>query len=108
MLESISSWCIATGAVFGATAFGLIGWKEGRQQTLTVRNGLPCDGVNALVTDRQGALWLYMQCGLVQIARPELQRWWDRPDSRLQLRTYDTFDGVRPGAVRLSGSHTIL
>jgi ligand-binding sensor domain-containing protein len=49
----------ADGTVLGATAFGLIGWKEGKQQTLTVRNGLPCDGVNTLVADNQGALWLY-------------------------------------------------
>ena len=85
------------GAVLGATSFGLIGWKEGKQQTLTVQNGLPCDGVNTLVADGEGALWLYMQCGLVQIAREELQRWWEQSDIRVQVRTYDSFDGVEPG-----------
>src|SRR5258708_986229 len=94
----------ADGAVLGATAFGLIGWKEGKQQTLTVRNGLPCDAVNALVADRHGALWLYMQCGLVQISGPELQRWWQQPDSRMQLRTYDSFDGVEPGLAPFQGA----
>jgi signal transduction histidine kinase/ligand-binding sensor domain-containing protein len=94
----------ADGAVVGATAFGLIGWKEGTQQTLTVRNGLPCDGVNAFVTDRQGDLWLYMQCGLVQIASPQLQRWWEHPDVRLQVRTYDAFDGVEPGLAPFQGA----
>jgi signal transduction histidine kinase/ligand-binding sensor domain-containing protein len=94
----------ADGAVLGATAFGLIGWKQGKQQTLTVRNGLPCDGVNTLVADGQGALWLYMQCGLVQIACKELQRWWEQPDVRMQLRTYDAFDGVEPGLAPFQGA----
>jgi signal transduction histidine kinase/ligand-binding sensor domain-containing protein len=94
----------ADGAVLGATAFGLIGWRQGKQQTLTVRNGLPCDGVNTLVADSQGALWLYMQCGLVQIARSELQRWWEQSDIRMQLRTYDAFDGVEPGLAPFQGA----
>jgi signal transduction histidine kinase/ligand-binding sensor domain-containing protein len=94
----------ADGVVLGATAFGLIGWKSGKQQTLTVRNGLPCDGVNSLVADRQGALWLSMQCGLVQIADPELQRWWEQPDISVQLRTYDSFDDVEPGLAPFQGA----
>jgi signal transduction histidine kinase/ligand-binding sensor domain-containing protein len=92
------------GAVLGATAFGLIGWKEGKEQTLTARNGLPCDGVNALVADDQGALWLYMQCGLVQIAHSELQRWWEHSDISVRLRTYDSFDGVEPGLAPFQGA----
>jgi signal transduction histidine kinase/ligand-binding sensor domain-containing protein len=94
----------ADGAVLGATAFGLIAWKEGVRQTLTVRNGLPCDGVNALIADRQDTLWLYTQCGLVQVPRQERQRWWGQPDTRLQLRTYDTFDGVEPGLAPFQGA----
>jgi signal transduction histidine kinase len=94
----------ADGAVFGATASGLVGWKAGQRQTLTVRNGLPCDGINALVADGQGALWLHTQCGLVQIASPELQRWWTQPDVRVQLRTYDAFDGVVPGYTPFQGA----
>jgi signal transduction histidine kinase len=38
-----------------------------------------------------------MQCGLVQIARPELQRWFEQSDTKVQLRTYDSLDGVEPG-----------
>jgi hypothetical protein len=33
------------GSVLGATAFGLLGWRTGKQSMLTKRNGLPCDGV---------------------------------------------------------------
>ncbi len=85
------------GSVLGATPVGVIGWKEGKQQTLTIRNGLPCDAVNALIEDSQRSLWLYTQCGLVEIAGAEMQRWWGQPDITLQLRTLDAFDGVQPG-----------
>lgn len=85
------------GTVFGSTAFGLIAWKNGKRQILTVRNGLPCDSVRALIADGRGALWLYMQCGLVEIPATELQKWLEHSDSELQLRVFDQFDGVQPG-----------
>ena len=86
------------GSVLGATAFGLIGWSNGKQQTLSARNALPCDGVNALVEDGSGGLWLYMQCGLVEVSKSELQRWWAQPNVRLQPRVFDVFDGLQPGS----------
>jgi signal transduction histidine kinase/ligand-binding sensor domain-containing protein len=85
------------GSVLGATPLGLVGWKEGKQQTLTKRNGLPCDTVYALIEDSRRALWLYTQCGLVEIAGAEMQRWWGQPDTTVHLKTFDAFDGVQPG-----------
>jgi signal transduction histidine kinase/ligand-binding sensor domain-containing protein len=85
------------GSILGATAFGVVGWKNGKRQILTVRNGLPCDSIHALISDDQGDLWLYAQCGLIEIADAELQRWWERPESRLKLRVFDVSDGVQPG-----------
>ena len=84
-------------SVLGATSYGLIGWSNGKQQTLSARNGLPCDAVNGLVEDGSGALWLYMQCGLVKIARSDLQRWWGQPNVRLQPKVFDVFDGFQSG-----------
>ena len=92
------------GSVLGATPLGLVGWKEGKQQTLTVRNGLPCDSVYALITDRKGDLWLYMQCGLVHIAGGEIQRWWGQPENTVELKTLDAFDGVQPGRAPFGGA----
>jgi signal transduction histidine kinase/ligand-binding sensor domain-containing protein len=92
------------GSVLGATPLGVVAWKEGKQQTLTIRNGLPCDTVYALIQDGQGALWLYTQCGLVEIAETEMQRWWAQPDIRLQLKTFDAFDGVQPGRAPFGGA----
>jgi signal transduction histidine kinase/ligand-binding sensor domain-containing protein len=85
------------GSILGATAFGVVGWKNGKRQILTVRNGLPCNSIHALISDDQGDLWLYAQCGLIEIADAELQRWWERPESRLKLRVFDASDGVQPG-----------
>ena len=85
------------GSVLGATAFGLIGWKDGKTQTLTVQDSLPCNSTLALIFDNDGDLWLFTHCGLVEISRTELQRWWQQPDSVLKIRVFDEFDGVQPG-----------
>jgi len=85
------------GSVLGATAFGLIGWKQDRKQTLTVRNGLPCNSIFSMIPDNTGVLWLLTQCGLVGIASTELQKWWEQPESVLKPRVFDEFDGVQPG-----------
>ena len=85
------------GSILGATAFGVLGWRDGRQQILTVRNGLPCDSIYALIRDNEGNLWLNAQCGLIEIANAELQRWWEQPETRLKLKVFDASDGVQPG-----------
>jgi len=85
------------GSVLGATGFGLIGWREGKQQILTARNGLPCDSINSFVRDGSDALWLYSQCGLIRISEKELQKWWANAAAVLQMRTYDSADGVQVG-----------
>ena len=85
------------GSVLGATTFGLIGWSNGKQKTLSARNGLPCDTVNGLVEDTSGDLWLYMQCGLAKITRSDLQKWWAQPNVNLQPKVLDVFDGFQSG-----------
>ena len=87
---------ISDGTVIGATSSGVIGLRGGRLQTLTARNGLPCNRVYALVFDTQDALWLYSQCGLVRIADQELKNWWDHPDAKIKVSVLDGFDGVQP------------
>lgn len=91
-------------AVLGATAFGLIAWRDGKKQILTIRNGIPCNGINAIMSDDQNALWLYTQCGLIQISAEELERWWTQADTKLQMRVFDTSDGVQPGGALFNTS----
>jgi signal transduction histidine kinase/ligand-binding sensor domain-containing protein len=92
------------GSILGATEFGIVGWKSGKQQILTVRNDLPCDWINELNSDDQGDLWLYSACGLIEIPRDEVQRWWKEPEGKLKTRIFDALDGVRAGVSAFSGS----
>jgi PAS domain S-box-containing protein len=83
-------------SVLAATTTGLVGWQNGRVQSLTVRNGLPCDVIYALIFDRESTLWLYAACGLIAISNAELQRWWKLPDTTVEYRLLDVFDGAQP------------
>jgi len=83
-------------SILAATQSGLVGWKNGPVQTLTVRNGLPCDVIYSLIYDRKATLWLYAACGVIAIPNAELQRWWESPDATVKPRLYDVFDGARP------------
>jgi signal transduction histidine kinase/ligand-binding sensor domain-containing protein len=84
------------GSVLGATAFGVIGWRHGKQLTLTTRNGLPCNSVYAFVSDQRGNLWLNTQCALVKITNQDLQKWWQDPDVVVQPSVFDVLDGAQP------------
>ena len=67
------------GAVWVATAGGLSRVNDGRVTTLTSKNGLPCDGVSSVIEDDDHSFWLNMPCGLVRIARSELDGWMSDP-----------------------------
>jgi len=90
------------GTLWAATAGGLSALKGGRVVTLTSSNGLPCDAVGWIVEDDAGSLWLGMPCGLVRLARLEIDAW-DADDQRedkdstrrLQTTVFDNADGVR-------------
>jgi signal transduction histidine kinase/ligand-binding sensor domain-containing protein len=84
------------GSVLAATTSGLVGWQNGRVQSLSVRNGLPCDVIYALIFDRKDTLWLYGACGLIAIPNAELQRWWKSPDATVKTTLLDVFDGAQP------------
>ena len=86
------------GSILGETSAGVIGWKNGKQQTLSVQNGLPCDRPYSMVPDARGDLWLYMKCGLVRIPKTELQKWWDNANAQVMSRLFDIFDGARPSS----------
>ena len=62
--------------------------------TLASRNGLPCDAVNSVIEDDEHSLWLYMPCGLVRIARSELDAWVSDSKRRVRTTVFDNSDGV--------------
>jgi signal transduction histidine kinase/ligand-binding sensor domain-containing protein len=89
------------GSVWGTTLDGVSRWKDGRRQNLTTNNGLPCDGIFALVQDQQSSLWLYSQCGIITIEKAELDSWWEHPDRVVKFKLLDAFDGAQPGLTSL-------
>ena len=94
------------GSVWGTTVDEVLRWKNGKRKNLTTRNGLPCDGIFALVQDQQGSLWLYSRCGLVKIEKSQLDLWWDHPDVLVKFTLFDAFDGVQAGLTPLKPQAT--
>ena len=91
------------GTLWAATQGGLSRVKSGLFATLTGKNGLPCNSVHWMVEDDDHSFWLYMACGLVQIARPELRGWLMDPKRTIQTTVFDNTDGVSPNASLTSG-----
>jgi signal transduction histidine kinase/ligand-binding sensor domain-containing protein len=89
------------GTLWAATEGGLSRLKDGRITTLSSRNGLPCDTVHWSLEDDDHSMWLYMACGLVRIAKPELDSWIAATDNEkttartIQATVFDISDGVR-------------
>ena len=83
------------GAVWAATEGGLSRVKDGRVTTLTSKNGLPCDTVHWVIEDNDHSFWLNQPCGLVRIARSELDAWVSDPKRSIQATVFDSSDGVR-------------
>ena len=87
------------GAVWAATERGLGRVENGHVMTLTSKNGLPCDAVNWVIEDDDRSLWLYMSCGLVRIARSEVDAWVQDPERSIETTVFDSSDGVRSRAL---------
>lgn len=84
------------GALWAATEEGgLSRIKNGRVTTLTTKNGLPCDAIHWTMEDDDRSLWLYTACGLVRIARSEVDAWVANPQRRIETTLWDAADGVR-------------
>ena len=88
------------GALWAATQEGgLSRVKDGHIATLTTKNGLPCDPIHWSVEDNDRSLWLNTACGLVRIARSELDAWIADPKRRIETTLWDASDGVGVTAV---------
>jgi signal transduction histidine kinase/ligand-binding sensor domain-containing protein len=88
------------GTLWAATEGGLSRLKTGRIATLGRKNGLPCDTVSWAIEDNDHSFWLYMPCGLVRVARTELDAWAAAAekdkDTKQSIRptVFDSSDGV--------------
>jgi len=88
----------ADGSVLAATEDGLVGLRRGNVQRMTIANGLPCSAVLSFIEDKEQRWWLYTDCGVVELADSDLQRWWSDPEAIVRTRIYDRFDGAQPNA----------
>jgi signal transduction histidine kinase/ligand-binding sensor domain-containing protein len=92
------------GALWAATENGLSRIKDDHVITLTSKNGLPCDKVHWTVDDADHFVWVYTACGLVRIARTELDAWVNDPSRAVAATLFDVSDGVptqsNPSAVQ--------
>ncbi|HMF95613.1 MAG TPA: two-component regulator propeller domain-containing protein [Vicinamibacterales bacterium] len=92
------------GALWAAGEGGLSRLKNGHIVTLSSRGGLPCDAAHWTMEDDGGDFWVSMPCGLVRIARAELEAWVSRagakqPEPRtVAVTVFGSSDGVRSRA----------
>ena len=97
----------ADGTLWAPTEGGLSRLKDGRIHTLTARNGLPCDQSSWVIEGDDHALWLYTACGLVRVARSDVDAWAAAVEKdkdtrqRVQATVFDSADGVRSHAARI-------
>lgn len=86
------------GTLWAATEGGLSRLKDGKIVALGSANGLPCDTVHWAV-EVDASFWLYTACGLLRVARTELEKWASDPTRTVQFTILDSSDGVRSHAL---------
>ena len=91
------------GAVLAATEGGLSRIKDGHIETLSSKNGLPCDEVHWSMEDDDRAVWVYMPCGLARIAASEWDGWIGDPKHKVKTTVFDNSDGT--ASVGVYGSY---
>jgi signal transduction histidine kinase/ligand-binding sensor domain-containing protein len=90
------------GALWIAAEGGLSRLKNGRIATLTSMSGLPCDAVQWTMENDAQSVWIMMPCGLVRVARSELDAWTgaaDKTARTIHATVFDNSDGLRTLAV---------
>jgi signal transduction histidine kinase/ligand-binding sensor domain-containing protein len=83
------------GVIWAGTQNGVSRIANGRVATLTTANGLPCNIVHWIMEDSASSYWLYTDCGLLRIARTELNAWIGDPDRKVAATTFDSADGIQ-------------
>jgi signal transduction histidine kinase/ligand-binding sensor domain-containing protein len=90
------------GTLWASTENGLSRVKDGRVATLNSASGLPCDSVQWMREDDEHSVWLLMGCGLVRMARSELDAWSHDTKRKIQTAALDS-TYVYTGVTLVSG-----
>jgi ligand-binding sensor domain-containing protein/two-component sensor histidine kinase len=80
------------GAVWVASQEGLTRLSQGRLNTLSSRNGLPCNGIAWKKEDDLQSTWIKTSCGVVHLQEGEMDKW--ARDPNIELKIADYFDNV--------------
>jgi ligand-binding sensor domain-containing protein len=83
------------GSIWAATNNGVSRINNGRVATLTTANGLPCNTVHWISEDDLSSYWLYTQCGLLRVARTDMDSWIADPKRAIRPTRFDVEDGIR-------------
>jgi signal transduction histidine kinase/ligand-binding sensor domain-containing protein len=83
------------GSIWATTNNGLSRINNGRVTTLTTANGLPCNTVHWIIEDDLSSYWLYTQCGLLRVARTDMDSWIADPKRAIRPTTFGVEDGIR-------------
>ena len=92
------------GSIWAATGDGLNLIRSDHTFRLSSANGLPCDMVHWVVEDSDHFFWLYTACGLVRVARSELETWVADPKKTVSTTVLDNTDGVRSSVAPTDGN----
>ena len=95
------------GTIWAATGGGLNLIRGSHAFRLSSENGLPCDIVHWVLEDRDHFFWLYTACGLVRVARSELDKWVADPKRTVSTTVLDNTDGVRSSVVPTDSNPTV-
>jgi signal transduction histidine kinase len=83
------------GSIWATTNNGLSRINNGRVTTLTTANGLPCNTLHWIIEDDLSSYWLYTQCGLLRVARTDMDSWIADPKRAIRPTTFGVEDGIR-------------
>lgn len=92
----------ADGSIWASSRLGEVLFRDGAFHVLSESNGLPCNQIYTSIEDRNGALWLYAECGLIRIDNSEIKRWLSKPDSKVTSQTLDVYAGAQASLATFS------
>lgn len=83
------------GSIWATTNNGVSRISDGRVATLTTANGLPCNIVHWIIEDDLSSYWMYTQCGLLRVARTDMDSWIADPKRAIRPTMFGVEDGIR-------------
>src|SRR6201997_2022064 len=83
------------GSIWATTNDGVSRINSGRVATLTTANGLPCKTVHWIIEDNLSSYWLNTQCGLLRVARTDMDSWIADPKRAIRPARFGVEDGIR-------------